>query len=291
MRVSNKFLDAANNIQEHLRKFNPYHDKAGRFATSDGATSESYKDGRRYQIARGKEVNGEGRDVRDTRFIVYEGVEIHAPRDLDASKQSFTIEDMKGQIDSLPAPLKANLKEVHILDTDNPADAFWAAKYNIAGFSSFASGGDGITTFYRNRLPYNTPVKDNANREYLPEVFIHEAAHHWDFKGNIADRSNAFSNSPQWIKANTDIKNHRDYVTDYSRSSKDYAEDLAESVMLYVQDNKSFSKSYPQRFLLLDNEFHLADKSTRSKVESSMPAYLKEQAANREADLKRRGLW
>lgn len=242
-------------------KFNPYHDSRGRFTTHDGARSESFRDGRRYKVG---DFTSHDEQVHNMRYIEHNGVTIGAPRTLDPSKQTFEIEDIISEIDALPKELREVTKAVHILDNPNPKDPYWAERYNMPNFRSFATGGDGRVVFYQNMgIEGNTHIK---NQEYLRHTIYHEAAHNFD-----RSRNN-LSSSPAWERANKEGSGGaRNFVSGYSASSRSYVEDFADSIAAHGENKERFALEYPARYRFIE-EFVYNNPTPRKEYDERIRA-------------------
>ncbi|HWQ18407.1 MAG TPA: hypothetical protein VN455_01415, partial [Methanotrichaceae archaeon] len=137
--------------------------------------------------------------------------------------------------------LSKNIKEVEILDYQNPEDKIWQENLNNPLFKSDACGGAGIISLFK-------------QSEVNPELLAHESGHLLDgvsgskSKGQISD-------SPEWAKAiESDGRDyeHKGFVSDYAASHGSKQEDLADSVSQYMNFHKTFTKKYPNRAAILD---------------------------------------
>lgn len=113
----------------------------------------------------------------------------------------------------LPARLRHLLQNLHVVDGPNPTDGEWAKIYNMPGFSSAASGGNGAATFW------------NGISNLNAEVFFHEFGH---VLGQAFSKTEDFAPA-DWAAA---IKSDPEPVSNYAKASLN--EDFAETVTVYL---------------------------------------------------------
>lgn len=87
---------------------------------------------------------------------------------LDAQAGTYARELLQEYI-KIPQPMRHVLKEVRITDQANPADKVWERRYGIPGFSSAATAGDGVITFYGGAR--------HQGRSTVEHAFAHEFGH------------------------------------------------------------------------------------------------------------------
>ncbi|MCC8152958.1 MAG: hypothetical protein LIP01_01315 [Tannerellaceae bacterium] len=162
------------------------------------------------------------------------------PKDINPRFQHISIEQLGKQFNELPVWLQETVKEVQLLDYRNPQDEYWEKTYGIKNFTSFATGGTGTITFYKNRKK----ISDS----YLLEVLAHESGH------NLDRNLGRVSNTKKWKDAATkDYKVSGDaYVSSYATRAKSYVEDFADSISGYCTDTEFFKKTYPNRSKIIE---------------------------------------
>lgn len=196
--------------------------------------------------------NGLQRDVNI--YITPSGVQIVIPRGKNIiNTQSFTVEMIAKRIAELPIELKATLKSVYLCDFFNPDDPFWAKQYNTPDFLSFATGGQGVVRFYKNKgdnaklKKYGLTVGASENR--INGTLYHETGHNTDYALSKISSSNAWKQAVAYDKKLTGL----DAVTDYGKNAP--VEDFADSVKLFVQNRDDLKKRFPARYAILCNIF------------------------------------
>lgn len=182
--------------------------------------------------------------TKDARVMQYNGFKIIQPLKLDTNKQKLTVNQIAKEFNKLPRVLKNNVKEIQLLDYSNPEDKQWVIKYNMKGFTSYATSSNNGIKFYANNLK---SVKKTV--DYLPFALVHESAHLLDVA--ISSQNNKFSNSKVWTDVmKSDLKGTNDfglYCSKYSKSSSSNVEDFAEAMVGYCKDKDKFIKEYPNR--------------------------------------------
>lgn len=131
-------------------------------------------------------------------------------------------------------------REIIVIDTYNPDDAYWRQKYKDF-HHSYATGGDAIT-FYRHDYGHS--------RSYLVNTFSHEIGHLVD-RNLGSSLSSWYSQEPEWQAAMIADKatSGLESITEYGTNSP--KEDFAESVAEYVVNPDRFLKTMPERGKLL----------------------------------------
>lgn len=130
-------------------------------------------------------------------------------------------------------------KTIIFVDYYNPQDDYWIKTYK--DFShSYATGGDEIT-FYR----YDYPHDD----DYLIRTYCHEAGHYIDKQ--LATQRRTFSREDLWVTAMAEdlFENGKLSPTKYGENSN--GEDFAESIAVFVKNERTFSEQFPNRAKLL----------------------------------------
>jgi hypothetical protein len=134
----------------------------------------------------------------------------------------------------LGAPLhpeaSRHTKNIYLTTQANSHDAHWEKRYNVKGFQSAATGGDGDVVVYHGA--------------YLGSAgtFSHEAGHNL---ANARYGSTFPRSSGDFMKAAAKEGPPSQYATN------SHAEDFAESVRLYTHDNAAFAKSSPRRHAVI----------------------------------------
>ena len=130
---------------------------------------------------------------------------------------------------AMPAKLRDATDQVVLTAQANKYDAYWGGKYDLPGFESAATGGDGGITIYNGR----------AASMY---VLAHESGH------NLAKKlwGDTFPppDSDFAVAAAGESK-----VSEYARSST--AEGFAEAVRVYVESPAVLEKHHPRKFAAL----------------------------------------
>ena len=190
--------------------------------------------------------------VRDCSvFQTKEGYTIIVPRDLDQEKQRIEIEKLAEAIEKLPQELKKTIKEVQVVDFENPDDkTIWKIKYK--NFTkSFATGGSGIVTFYANGEQKNNSENDEFINNQLNKSMAHETGHNLDYiKGN---KIIPFSQTSVWKDAMMADEKESGFksVTEYGENEA--KEDFAESCMLYHTRRNYFKRTFPHRYKIIES--------------------------------------
>jgi hypothetical protein len=173
-------------------------------------------------------------------------IKIITPATPPAGKSVPTADELASSLATLPGKQLDSIHEVQASPNPNPSDSFWATQYNIPGFTSAATGGDGGVTYYpQNKSDYWNP------QEEVDRVMNHEGAH--TLAGDLwkdPDEKKA------WADA---VKKDPFSPSKYADSSID--EDFAESVAMYnlskgTECEAIARKRYPERYKILDNLFH-----------------------------------
>ena len=178
------------------------------------------------------------------------GVDIIMPTDVDKLKQHITPEQIGRVFERIPAAVMKHCpKEIELVDYRNPMDEYWEKQYNIKGLHSFATGSPTGVTFYDN-------YRDYTGKEIL-WALSHEVGHSIDRKLNSKLKKGKwnFSDSSDWSNAmeKDNVSSGAPmFVSEYSRQSKSFHEDFADSIQQYVIDRDRFKRSFPHRFELIE---------------------------------------
>ncbi len=175
----------------------------------------------------------------------------------DTAKQAMTLDRMTGLAEQIPEVLLKDVRRIKILDVPNERDAYWAKRYNMPGFKSFATGGmSGEITFY------GVGTQAYSDTKYLHTLY-HESAHCFDgTRGYDLTRKIIADGKPEWVhicEKDALINQQYRYVSSYARSSNAPAEDFADSVATYFQNPSSFEQAYPNRTKKIKELFALKD--------------------------------
>lgn len=174
------------------------------------------------------------------------------PKDLKPWLQSITPERLINVLDDIPQEYRKYVKNIHILDTYNPADSYWKKVYK--GFNkSFATGGKGEISFYRNS-------ESIFSQSYLKDTVMHEIGHNLDLVKGKGKSWSKLQDGP-WINAvEADYKfKGKKSPTKYGLNSM--AEDFAESLVYYNTNPKKFNNDFPNRYKALNELLEVQSKS------------------------------
>ena len=167
-------------------------------------------------------------------------------------KPTFTI---AAQVyNDLPQELSGCLKDVKILDKTSQYTSFWSDKYNV-DLEIIATSNNGNICFYQDNV-----CDDN----YIEQIIINAASHaadqrlgmyigstgNWQQEGWYSQRANGAWHSA--ISADIKAKNVQS-PSNYGLNSP--KEDFSESLSLFLKDEETFKKDYPNRALALESAF------------------------------------
>lgn len=192
------------------------------------------------------------------------------------------VEVLQGVLFTVPADKRKLQRGLAMLEANNPADAFWAKKYDMEGFTSRATGGFGGTVIW-------------GGNEVLPTTLAHEFGHTFDSSLHGTNTWLSDANGPVVPGQQISWKQARVYDEDISKvfagdyvetrkggrpvklgalgvtgyGEKAVREDFAESVRLWMKDkregrigylkstgeNVRFSDLFPERAKILDAAF------------------------------------
>jgi len=156
----------------------------------------------------------------------------------------------------LPLELKEGLKDINILDKTCENTSFWSDKYSIQDLQVVATSNNGNICFFQDNVMYD----DN----YIEHIIINAASHaldqrlglyigstgNWQQEGWYSQQANGAWHSA--ISADIKAKNVQS-PTNYGLNSP--KEDFSESISLFLRDEASFRKDYPNRALALESAF------------------------------------
>ena len=194
----------------------------------------------------------DGKDLYEVK-VGKNSFEVKLPPEHDAVEEIAKLTDYYTQT---PEHLRDSLKQVVVENGRNPNDEYWAEVYDIPGFTSGATGGNGTMTFY------------HGTKNIVQALFDHEMGHiagqksegeqdQW-LDGFFEWITGAPQNVPEgWQEAAKKDGNH---VSDYATKSP--SEDFAETYRFYIEAKRNgpeafedFREEYPARAKLLDDIF------------------------------------
>lgn len=196
---------------------------------------------------------------------------------LDAQASMYARELLQEYV-KIPQPMRHVLKEVRITDQANPADKEWEKRYGIPGFSSAATAGDGVITFYGGARHQGRSTVEHAFSHEFGHLVGQQVEENQDtFLERLLPRrfdSQRYPDGwPAAIKADGRAVDGGQPVVgadgkerQYSESSpeEDFAEAFQEYLKAHLQGKESLAKfhsSYPNRAKILADIF-----SGRQKV-------------------------
>lgn len=194
----------------------------------------------------------DGKDVYEV-TAGEETVEVKIPPEHNAAEVIGEVADYYTQ---QPPHLRDALEQVVIENGGNPQDPYWEEEYDIPGFTSAATGGNGTITFYHGTRNINQDIFDHEMGHLAGEKIEGEQDSWLD---RIIDEvTDAPHNVPEgWEDAAREDGNH---VSDYATNSS--AEDFAETYQVYLEAQRKgpealeqFREEYPARAALLDEIF------------------------------------
>lgn len=172
------------------------------------------------------------------------GTKIVVPTNIPKSYH-LTVQDVSNALEMLPVELKAQTKEVHLVNFLNPDDAIWKIRYK--NFTqSYATGGNGTITFYKTPKGW---TKADAIAD-LPFTLSHENGHNIDryyekLSGNKPSETNEWKNA---IAADTKTSGKASMRT-YGENSPH--EDFADAFGYFVHKAEWFKKNFPARYKII----------------------------------------
>lgn len=166
------------------------------------------------------------------------GIQIAKP--VSCRSQAYNPTDFLKPLSQLPIELRGTLERIDLVDWYNLDDLYWRKVYK--NFTrSWATGGNGTVTFYRN-------TKAEAASNDLLSTLSHECGHNLDRKYG---GSGWFSDEKSWqdAKAADKKKSSQEAVTEYGKNSPH--EDFAESCKLYVTNPSKLKTTFPNRYKII----------------------------------------
>ena len=172
-------------------------------------------------------------------YTMPDGMQFRFKQNMDPTHQTMQPDMLINSWYKVPEPLRAlGQKQINVVDTYNPADAYWKTVYKNFPHS-YATGGEKIT-FYRYDRPHDP--------DYVVRTLCHEIAHKVD---TTIGRSNLYSEQAEWQRAMVDDQIHSGLtsITTYGMNSP--KEDFAESIAEYIIDTSHFLQFMPNRGRLI----------------------------------------
>lgn len=186
-----------------------------------------------------------------------DGIRIITPEKMDAKKQKLTAQKVSDLLDTLPEALRKQCKEIQLVDYYNPKDSYWSKTYKMKNFYSYATGGGGKITFYRNDTPRGAKWLVNNSDSWVTHTLAHELGHTLDemtasVLGKSATRYG--SDGADYAKAVAeDFKVCGEYwASAYGANSNSLHEDFADSVAEFVENPVTFRKKFPNRYKYIE---------------------------------------
>lgn len=177
-----------------LMKFNPYHDRLGRFATAGGAASFTYAPGKSkahdLAIAREKERTANMASATDgkkkvadaenkLKSILRDGAEVNL-KGVDPDLAESTVNSIEMVINRYPITKDAYAG----FTTEPPRDGFFNDKQGVMACYSTSTKMIHLNTkYYSNKEEFEKKYKDSVERKHSPEgttadsVIVHEMGH------------------------------------------------------------------------------------------------------------------
>lgn len=172
------------------------------------------------------------------------GTKIVVPKNLPKTYH-INVKDLADELEKLPAELKAQTKEIHLVNFLNPDDAYWKKKYK--NFTqSYATGGNGTITFYKTPKGW-TQADGKAD---LPFTLSHENGHNIDrymekLKGQKPSETKEWKDAMAADKA----KSGKESMRAYGQNSTH--EDFADAFGYFVDRKSWFKSNFPERYKII----------------------------------------
>lgn len=175
-------------------------------------------------------------------YTMPDGMRFAFKKGMNKSHQTITPQKAIDYWYRIPQRLRDKAqKQLNVVDTYNPADAYFKKTYK--NFThSYATGGDVITLF-RHDTPHNPQY-------FVEGMAYHEIGHYID--QNSGMNGVRYSLSGEWASAMAkDLKSSgKSSISAYGMNSP--VEDFAESVKEYTSYRSAFLKTMPERGKILD---------------------------------------
>lgn len=176
-----------------------------------------------------------------TIYTTPDGAQFVYPKKYNKKNQTLTPEMAISTWQKVPQNIREKIqKQIVVVDYYNPRDVQWKKLYK--NFThSYATGGEKITLY---RSAYH-------DLDYLLHTYCHEGGHYIDYHLPGTDLKNRYCQQLDWQNAMA-----KDLTTSGKKSWRAYGEnspleDFADSVGYFVQDEKGFSRVFPERAKLL----------------------------------------
>ena len=186
-----------------------------------------------------------------------DGIQIVIPEKVDAKKQLLTPQKVSDLLDTLPTSIRKHCKEIQLVDYYNPKDTYWSKTYKMKNFYSYATGGGGKITFYRNDTRRGSTFSVDNSDSWVRNVLCHELGH-------TIDQISATTLTKSTTRFGSDGAEYMDAILEdikicgerwaspYGASSGSVHEDFADSVAEYVLNPISFKKKFPNRYKYIE---------------------------------------
>ena len=163
----------------------------------------------------------EGMTLHFPEVMPWDPANPHAVNPVVATLRALT------DVPPLPSRLTATTRNIYFTRQANRYDAIWEVRYNMPGFESAASGGDGNVAVYK-------------GRSLTAATFGHEAGH------NLANRLYGTTTPSSRSDYTAALNSPEPPVSAYAKASP--AEDFAEAVELYTYDADRLKEIAPLRY-------------------------------------------
>jgi hypothetical protein len=193
----------------------------------------------------GKKADAEQWEVSFTDGVKFP---IIAPKAPKPGLHNHSVDQVADAASYLPKIARSKITKVVLNIVTNPEDPYWAAQYHEPGFHSYMTAGKaGVVMIYPDK---SLPPDANEMRGTM----IHETGHTWSYQQWGDDQTKG--KWAEWRKAM-----NKDKVAVSGYAKKAIAEDVAETVKIYVATQSSpnkkaeYRKIVPNRFAMLDKEY------------------------------------
>lgn len=169
------------------------------------------------------------------------GVQFIIPKDCNPEKQHITIKQLSEQFEKMPEWLQKQVTRIELTDYRNPQDSYWAKRYKIKNFRSYATGGKTITFYTNDTIPQN---------EILLGILRHESGHNLDRNANRISMTATWNDA---IKKDQRNNGGLKYISPYANRANSVVEDFADSIDTYCENPAKFKELYPNRCAIIEN--------------------------------------
>lgn len=176
--------------------------------------------------------------------VIYEnrsGVQFIIPKDCSPEKQHITIKQLSEQFEKMPEWLQKQVTRIELADYQNPMDSYWAKRYKIKNFRSYATGGKTITFYANDTIPQD---------KTLLETLRHESGHNLDRNANRISMTATWNDA---IKKDQRNNGGLKYISPYANRANSVVEDFADSIDIYCENPAKFKEQYPNRCAVIEN--------------------------------------